>query len=437
MGIVEVSGVAFTTFQISGAAYHWCMVDFDVILGMDWLSPYHSILDNHAKVVTLAMPGLPRLEWRAFVRDVNVYTLTVESILVVKDFPGVFPADLPSIPSDRDIDFGIDFQEDHEKYLRIVLQTLREKKFMQYSQCVTEIQSSLDLAGYYRRCVEGFSSIVAPMTKLTQKGAPFIWSEECKASFQKLKSALTTTPVLVLPTAFMVGERVSLRDSPMKGVMRFGKNGKLSPMYIRPFEILKSIGEKDIKYDILKHVISCLNCQQVELSTVFHPQIDGKSKRVIQILEDMLRTYAIDFGGHWDNQLPLAEFAFYNSYQLSIQMALFEDIYARKYRSPVGWFEHGEAQLLCPDKVQNVLEKVALIRKCLRTEVDKNPLQIRARYVRDHSHKIQPKDVKLDENLTYEEGLIVILDRQVRQLRSKKVTSVKVLWRNPPIEEAT
>nr|XP_016466637.1 PREDICTED: uncharacterized protein LOC107789354 [Nicotiana tabacum] len=124
-------------------------------------------------------------------------------------------------------------------------------------------------------------------------------------------------------------------------------------------------------------------------------------------------------------------------------MALFEDIYARKCRSPVGWFEHGETQLLCPDKVQNVLEKVALIRKCLRTEVDKNPLQIRAlalpprlfvvhhvfhvsilrRYVRDHSHKIQPKDVKLDENLTYEEGLIVILDRQVRQLRSKKIPS--------------
>ncbi|XP_070040670.1 uncharacterized protein [Nicotiana tomentosiformis] len=40
------------------------MVDFDIILGMNWLSPYHSILDYHAKTVTLAMPGLPRIEWR-------------------------------------------------------------------------------------------------------------------------------------------------------------------------------------------------------------------------------------------------------------------------------------------------------------------------------------------------------------------------------------
>ncbi|XP_070041158.1 uncharacterized protein [Nicotiana tomentosiformis] len=40
------------------------MVDFDVILGMEWLSLYHAILDCHAKTVTLAMPGFSRLEWR-------------------------------------------------------------------------------------------------------------------------------------------------------------------------------------------------------------------------------------------------------------------------------------------------------------------------------------------------------------------------------------
>ncbi|XP_070034476.1 uncharacterized protein [Nicotiana tomentosiformis] len=37
-------------------------IDFDVILGMDWLSPYHAILDCHAKTMTLAIPGLPRLK---------------------------------------------------------------------------------------------------------------------------------------------------------------------------------------------------------------------------------------------------------------------------------------------------------------------------------------------------------------------------------------
>jgi len=40
------------------------MIDFEIILGMDWLSPYHAILDCHAKIVTLTMPVFPRLEWK-------------------------------------------------------------------------------------------------------------------------------------------------------------------------------------------------------------------------------------------------------------------------------------------------------------------------------------------------------------------------------------
>ncbi|XP_070036310.1 uncharacterized protein [Nicotiana tomentosiformis] len=46
----------------------------------------------------------------------------------------------------------------------------------------------------------------------------------------------------------MVGEKILLRLSPMKGVMRFGKKGKLSPRYIGPFEILKKIG--DVAYEL-------------------------------------------------------------------------------------------------------------------------------------------------------------------------------------------
>ncbi|XP_070039330.1 uncharacterized protein [Nicotiana tomentosiformis] len=63
----------------------------------------------------------------------------------------------------------------------------------------TEIRSFLCLDRYYRHIVEGFSSIRVPLTRLTQKGAPFRWLEECEESFQKLKTTLTTTPVLVLP----------------------------------------------------------------------------------------------------------------------------------------------------------------------------------------------------------------------------------------------
>ncbi|VVA41021.1 PREDICTED: retrotransposon, partial [Prunus dulcis] len=64
---------------------------------------------------------------------------------------------------------------------------------------VTEIRSFLGLAGYYRRVVEWFSSITAPLTRLIRKDVTFDWTEECEQSFQELKMQLTTTPVLALP----------------------------------------------------------------------------------------------------------------------------------------------------------------------------------------------------------------------------------------------
>ncbi|XP_070039280.1 uncharacterized protein [Nicotiana tomentosiformis] len=112
------------------------MINFEVILGMDWLSPYHDILYCHAKTITLAMQELPRLQWKgssvstasqvisflkarhmvekgclaylAYVRDTTVESSMIDSVPVVREFANVFPSGLPGMPSDRDIDFCID-----------------------------------------------------------------------------------------------------------------------------------------------------------------------------------------------------------------------------------------------------------------------------------------------------------------------------------------
>ena len=65
---------------------------------------------------------------------------------------------------------------------------------------VTEIRSFMGLAGYYRKFVEGFSKIAAPLTRLTRKEEPFLWSESCQQSFDELKRRLTSAPVLTLPS---------------------------------------------------------------------------------------------------------------------------------------------------------------------------------------------------------------------------------------------
>jgi IS30 family transposase len=69
---------------------------------------------------------------------------------------------------------------------------------------------------------------------------------------------------------------------------------------------------------------------RLDFSTAYHPQTGGQTERTNQILEDMLRACALDFGGSWEEHLPLAEFSYNNSYQSSIQMAPFEALYGRK-----------------------------------------------------------------------------------------------------------
>ena len=56
---------------------------------------------------------------------------------------------------------------------------------------VFEIRSFLGLARYYKRFIEDFSRLVAPMTRLTRKGVKFEWDDLCEKAFQELKMRLT------------------------------------------------------------------------------------------------------------------------------------------------------------------------------------------------------------------------------------------------------
>jgi len=64
---------------------------------------------------------------------------------------------------------------------------------------VTEVRRFLGLASYYRRFVPKFASVAAPIHALTKKNVPIQWTDECESSFNQLKSALSTSPVLVYP----------------------------------------------------------------------------------------------------------------------------------------------------------------------------------------------------------------------------------------------
>ncbi|KAJ4718964.1 Retrotransposon protein, putative, Ty3-gypsy subclass [Melia azedarach] len=125
---------------------------------------------------------------------------------------------------------------------------------------------------------------------------------------------------------FAVGDYVFLRVSPWKGILRFGKRGKLSPRYMGPFKIIERIGE--VAYRL------ALPPELSRIHDVFH---------------------------------------------------------------------------------------VSMLKK----------------YISDPSHILDSQPAQLEENLTYEEEAVQILDSREQQLRNKTISLVKVLWRNHNVEEAT
>ncbi|GJZ27715.1 putative reverse transcriptase domain-containing protein [Tanacetum coccineum] len=176
----------------------------------------------------------------------------LENIFVVKEFPDVFPEDLPCIPPIRQVEFQIDLipgatpvartpyrlAPSEMQKLSNQLQELtdQEKLYAKFSKCdfwihivqflgylidnqglhvdpamieavknwmfpatPIEVRQFLGLTGYYRRFIEGFSKIAKPLTKLTQKNKSYIWGEEQESAFQLLKQKLCEAPILALP----------------------------------------------------------------------------------------------------------------------------------------------------------------------------------------------------------------------------------------------
>jgi len=81
----------------------------------------------------------------------------------------------------------------------------------------------------------------------------------------------------------------------------------------------------------------------------------------------MLRACALEWRGNRDDNFLLIEFAYNNSYHSILGVTLYEALYGRKCRSPLCWYEVGERQMLGPDLVEDVTQKIITIRKRLLT----------------------------------------------------------------------
>ncbi|XP_052490782.1 uncharacterized protein LOC128043029 [Gossypium raimondii] len=330
---------------------------FDVILGMDWLIEHKAKVKFETKRITLRnsdgleiivvgertrfmsnvvlgmkvekLMGKGCEAYLAYVMNSLSKELRVQDIHTVKDFPDVFPEELPKGSFDR-VYHVVSVEGIHidPKKIEAILGWKPLRSF-------TEVWSFLAFAGYYRRFIKGFSLIATPLMKLLHKDVlkavltkvlvlvqpelgndsvvyndasnsslSCVLMQEGKECIEVLKTHGRNYPSHDLELAvvifvvyievleefarvpeqksyadlkrrdikFQVGNKVFLKVSIWEKVLNFGRNGKLSPRYVGPYEVVERVGL----------VAYCLKLPQEleQIHNVFHMS--------------MLRKYRID-----------------------------------------------------------------------------------------------------------------------------------------------
>ena len=107
----------------------------------------------------------------------------------------------------------------------------------------------------------------------------------------------------------------------------------------------------------------------MNFSTAYHPQSDGQTKTINQVIEYMLRMYVMDKPSKWEDYLHLVEFAYNNRYQASLKMRPFETLYGRKCNTPMSWDNPTNRVVLGLELLKDMEDQMVRIKKSLKAEI--------------------------------------------------------------------
>nr|GEV73190.1 putative reverse transcriptase domain-containing protein [Tanacetum cinerariifolium] len=255
---------------------------FDIIIGMDWLAKYHALIVCDEKVVCIPYgdevliiqgdncDGGSKLNiisctktYKYIQKGCQVYLAQVtskkaedmleekrlEDVPIVREFSEVFPEDLPGLPPARQVQFlghVIDSEGIH-----VDLAKIKEIKdwlgtvLMQKEKVITYASRQLKVheKNYTTHDLE-LGAVVFSLKMWRHyiiKTGPFeaLYGRKCRSPTCWAESY---ADVRRKPLEFQVRDKVMLKVSPWKGVIRFGKRGKLNPRYIGPFKISARVG---------------------------------------------------------------------------------------------------------------------------------------------------------------------------------------------------
>nr|GEY14197.1 reverse transcriptase domain-containing protein [Tanacetum cinerariifolium] len=264
---------------------------FDVVIGMDWLANHHAVIVCDEKIVRIPYGDEKYIKkgciiFRAQVTKKETVDKSkkkrLEDVPTVRDYPEVFPEDLHGLRPMRQVKFQIELvpgaapvacapyrlapselfweedisriefrtryghyefqvmpfgltntpasKEEHGKHLRLILELLKKEelyaKFLKYDFWLS-------------RAEVGDTQLTGPKIILETTKKIIQIKKRIQAARDRLKRY---TDMRHKPLEFEVGDKVMLKVSPWKRVIRFGKREKLNPRYIRPFKILAKVG---------------------------------------------------------------------------------------------------------------------------------------------------------------------------------------------------
>ncbi|XP_073041807.1 uncharacterized protein [Primulina eburnea] len=389
-------------------------------------------------------------------------------------------------------------REEHSRHLRTALQILKDRQlYAKFSKCefwldrvvflghiisrdgvevdpskveavidwpvpksVTEIRSFLGLAGYYKKFIQGFSSITVPLTALAKKNVKFVCYHPRKANV--VANALNVKNAVI---AQLSVQRPLRAENHRYELAVFGGYSRVIETYRKAKTALHSpveMGEHhhEFFYRATDDKWKCPSCQTGTRDLHLHSgrvcikywvpscysvqpstQTASQSNRMIQILVDLLRACVIDFHGSWELKLPLVEFTYNNSYQASI---VGDHVFV-KVASMKGVMRFGKKGKLgsrfiepfkIPERVVTLAYRVVLQPNLAGVHNVFN-VSILWKYMSNLSHVLNYEPLHLTSNLSFEERPTYILDKHERRLRNKVILMVKVKWMIHSEEEAT
>ncbi|XP_068328243.1 uncharacterized protein [Pyrus communis] len=415
------------------------IVDFDVILGMDWLHYNRAKLDCYEKAVRAKK--LLRKECQGYLVHVVLNEDTsprVEDVRVVRHFPDVFPDELPGLPPDREVEFAIDLilalpddSGNFEIYTDAFLNGLG-CVLMQYGKW------QMHLAEKSRSRISALHACRIPL--LTE-----VRSIRVDLEVEDREEALLTS-FRVRPILIDCVLEAQMNDAESQELIQVVSDGKKKDLKIRNSDGMLMQGNRMFTSKFWVAFQEALGSRLL-YSTTYHPQTDRQSERTIQTLEDVLRASVLQFGDAWHKHLALSigervlvdpEIVDKTTQNIQVIKA---NLKADQDRQKSIANKHATDRVYkvgdwITERVGEVAYRLELPPKLSKVH-DVFHVSMLHHYVSDSSHVIPPQPLEINLDVTYDEEPVTILDWKDKVLRNKTVRMVKVLWRNHLVEKAT